>query len=85
MTAKPRLRSGEVNYRPRWCNPNIRSSSATPGADTGAKQDIFWENSQTLSTSYSIPNNKSAVTAGPVTLGSNVTVTLGTNSRWVVV
>lgn len=51
----------------------------------GAKEGVFWENSQTLSNSYSIPNGKSAVTAGPVTLGSNVTVTLGTNSRWVVV
>tara|TARA_B100000085_G_scaffold89131_1_gene80491 strand:- start:39 stop:434 length:396 start_codon:yes stop_codon:yes gene_type:complete len=54
-------------------------------ADTGAINNIFWQNDQTLATSYSIPANKSAVTAGPVTLGSNVTVTLGTNSRWVVV
>lgn len=54
-------------------------------ADTGAKEDVFWENAQTLATSYSIPNNRSAVSAGPVTLGSNVTITLGTNSRWVVV
>ena len=54
-------------------------------ANTGAINDVFWENAQTLSTSYSIPANKSAVTAGPVTLGSNVTITLGTNSRWVVV
>ena len=51
----------------------------------GAQEGVFWENDQTLATSYSIPANKSAVTAGPVTLGSNVTVTLGTNSRWVVV
>ena len=54
-------------------------------ANTGAINDVFWENAQTLSTSYSIPANKTAVTAGPVTLGSNVTITLGTNSRWVVV
>ena len=54
-------------------------------ADTGAINSVFWQNDQTLSTSYSIPANKSAVTAGPVTLGAGVTVTLGTNSRWVVV
>ena len=54
-------------------------------ANTGAINDVFWENAQTLASSYSIPANKSAVTAGPVTLGSGVTVTLGTNSRWVVV
>jgi len=51
----------------------------------GAKEGVFWENDQTLATSYSIPANKSAVTAGPVTLGASVTVTLGANSRWVVV
>ena len=54
-------------------------------ANTGAINDVFWENAQTLATSYSIPNGKSAVTAGPVTLGSGVTVTLGATSRWVVV
>ena len=54
-------------------------------ADTGAINSVFWQNDQTLATSYSIPANKSAVTAGPITLGAGVTVTLGTNSRWVVV
>jgi hypothetical protein len=51
----------------------------------GAKEGVLWENSQTLATSYSIPTGKSAVTAGPVTLSSGVTVTLGATSRWVVV
>tara|TARA_R110002153_G_scaffold95673_13_gene229607 strand:- start:1842 stop:2240 length:399 start_codon:yes stop_codon:yes gene_type:complete len=51
----------------------------------GAKEGVLWENSQTLATSYSIPTGKSAVTAGPVTLGSGVTVALGATSRWVIV
>ena len=51
----------------------------------GAKEGVLWENSQTLATSYSIPTGKSAVTAGPVTLGSGVTVSLGATSRWVIV
>lgn len=51
----------------------------------GAKEGVLWENNQTLANSYSIPNGKSAVTAGPVTLGSGVTVTLGATSRWVIV
>ena len=51
----------------------------------GAKEGVLWENSQTLANSYSIPNGKSAVTAGPVTLGSGVTVSLGATSRWVIV
>tara|TARA_Y100001937_G_C6895720_1_gene231046 strand:+ start:124 stop:534 length:411 start_codon:yes stop_codon:yes gene_type:complete len=51
----------------------------------GAQSDIFYTNAQTLSTNYSLGANRSAMSAGPVTLGSGVTVTLGSNSRWVVV
>ena len=54
-------------------------------ANVGAQSDIFYTNAQTLSTSYSLAANRSAMSAGPVTLGSGVTVTLGSNSRWVVV
>ena len=51
----------------------------------GAQSDIFYTNAQTLSTNYSLGANRSAMSAGPVTLGSGVTVTLGSNARWVVV
>ena len=51
----------------------------------GAQSDVFYTNAQTLSTSYSLAANRSAMSAGPVTLGSGVTVTLGSNARWVVV
>ena len=54
-------------------------------SEAGAKSDIFWENAQTLSASYSIAANRSAMSAGPVTLGSGVTVTLGSNARWSIV
>ena len=53
--------------------------------NVGAQSDIFYTNAQTLSTSYSLAANRSAMSAGPVTLGSGVTVTLGSNARWVVV
>ena len=51
----------------------------------GAAQDVFYENAQTVSTSYSISSNKSAMSAGPVTLASGVTITIPTGSRWVIV
>ena len=51
----------------------------------GAVQDVFYENAQTVSTSYSISSNKSAMSAGPVTLASGVTITIPTGSRWVIV
>jgi len=41
-------------------------------------------NSKTIDTSYTIPNDYNASSAGPVTVGSGVTVTVPTGSRWVV-
>ena len=51
----------------------------------GAQQDVFYENSQTVSSSYTITTNKSAMSAGPVTLDTSVTVTIPSGSRWVIV
>lgn len=51
----------------------------------GAQQDVFYENSQTLSSSYTITSGKSAMSAGPVTLATGVTVTIPSGSRWVIV
>ena len=51
----------------------------------GAQQDVFYENSQTLSTSYTITSGKSAMSAGPVTLATGVTTTIPSGSRWVIV
>jgi len=42
------------------------------------------QNTQTISTSYSIPSGNSAMSVGPITLSSGVTVTVPSGSRWVV-
>ena len=41
-------------------------------------------NNQTINTSYTIPTTQSAMSVGPVTLATGVSVTLGAGSRWVV-
>ena len=41
-------------------------------------------NSKTVATSYSIPSGSNAMSAGPVTVNSGVTVTIPSGSRWVV-
>lgn len=51
----------------------------------GAQQDVFYENAQTVSSNYTITTNKSAMSAGPVTLDTSVTVTIPSGSRWVIV
>ena len=55
------------------------------GATGGSSDDVFYENGQTITTNYTITTNKNAMTAGPVTVNSGVTVTIPSGSSWVVV
>jgi hypothetical protein len=60
-------------------------SSISAGA-TGAGSDrIFWENDQTVNSSYTITNNQNAGSFGPITIASGVTVTVGNGETWSVV
>lgn len=42
-------------------------------------------NSQTVTANISIPSGSSAISAGPITVASGITVTIPSGSRWVVV
>jgi hypothetical protein len=55
------------------------------GASGGGSDQVFYENDQTVTTNYTISTNKNAVTAGPVTINSGITVTVPSGSTWVVV
>ena len=54
-------------------------------ATVGAAGGMFYENDITLNTSYTINNNKNAMTAGGITLADGVTVTVPSGSTWTVV
>ena len=59
---------------------------AAAGGATGAGGDeVFYENGQSVTTSYSVTANSNAMSAGPVTLDSGVDVTLTGTSEWVIV
>ncbi len=55
------------------------------GASGAGGDEIFYENEQTVTTSYSISTNESALSAGPISINSGVTVTIGSGSTWVIV
>jgi hypothetical protein len=55
------------------------------GAKGAGTDQVFFENGQTVTTNYTLTTNKNAVTAGPVTVNSGVTVTIPSGSSWVVV
>ena len=44
----------------------------------------IYENTQTISSSYTITSGSSAHSVGPITLSGGVTVTLPAGSRWVI-
>ena len=60
--------------------------TAAAGVPTGGGTDkVFFENDQTITTDYTITDGQNAMTAGPVTINSGVTVTVGTGETWTVV
>ena len=61
------------------------SWGAAGGGASGNGDEIFWENDQTVTGSYSITNNKNAGSFGPITINSGVTVTVGAGESWTIV
>jgi hypothetical protein len=56
------------------------------GGATGAGgDDVFYENGQTVTTNYTLTAGKNAMSAGPITINSGVTVTVGSGQSWVIV
>ena len=55
------------------------------GATGGGSDEIFYENGQNVTTNYTITNGKNAMSAGPITIDSGVTVTVGAGETWTVI
>lgn len=62
--------------------------SAMIGGGTGsiafAPGVPVYENTQTISSNYTIPTGSSAMSVGPITIASGVVVTLPSGSRWAI-
>jgi hypothetical protein len=44
----------------------------------------LYENTRTITTSYTITNGSSAMSVGPLTINSGVAITIPSTSKWVV-
>ena len=55
------------------------------GATGGGSDEVFIQNSQTVTTNYTIPATKNALSTGPITINSGVTVTVSSGARYVVI
>jgi hypothetical protein len=78
--------------------PTQISASGTPSSTTflrgdqnwagpaagGGTDSIFYLNGKTVTTNYTIPSTSNAMSTGPISINSGVSVTISTGSRWVV-
>lgn len=55
------------------------------GATGGAGNYVFYENDITVTADYTITTSKNAMSAGPITINSGVTVTVPSGSVWTIV
>lgn len=61
------------------------NNSGVAGPVGASSDDLFYENSLAVTSNYTITANKCAMSTGPITINSGVTVTIPTNSRWVII
>ena len=54
------------------------------GAGGGGADEIFVENSMTVTTDYEMTIGKSASSVGPITINSGVTITIPSGQNWVI-
>lgn len=98
-TGAVKLPSGTTAERPSGAAGQIRYNSSLDryegyansawnalgaGATGGGSDTVFVENSQIVTTSYTITTGKSAMSTGDITINGGVTITVPTGSRWVI-
>ena len=54
------------------------------GATGGGGDQVFQENELTVTTNYTLSTGKNAMSVGPITINSGVTVTIPSGQRWVI-
>ena len=64
---------------------DISWGDSAAGATGAGSDKIFWENGKTVTQSYTITNDKNAMSAGPITINNSVTVTIGDGETWTIV
>jgi len=60
-------------------------SWATPAGGSNITAQGLWENNATISANYSVTSGNNAMSSGPISIASGVTVTVPSGSTWVVV
>lgn len=60
-------------------------TSVGGGAKGGGTDSVFFENGQTVTQNYTLSANTNAMSAGPITISANVTITVGSGQSWTII
>ena len=99
MTGAAQLPAGTTAQRPangvgklRFNNNTLRFEGnngtawgSLGGATGGGNDDAFYENTNTITSDYTITAGKNAMSAGPITIADGATVTIPDGSVWTIV
>ena len=98
-TGAAKLSVGTTGQRPTPVTGMVRYNSTTGkfegygatawgalggGATGGGADQVFVENGQTVTTDYTLTTGFNAMSTGPITINSGITVAIPTGARWVV-
>ena len=62
----------------------ITAAVMQSAAQAGLASGTLTENAQTVSSNYTVSTNKNALSVGPITISTGVTVTVGSGSKWTI-
>ena len=71
-----------IQYFPN--DPEDRYANVADGATGAGPDNIFFQNDQTVTTSYTIPSGKNALSTGPIGISVGINAIVSANSTWVI-
>jgi len=77
--------TGSIGFTGSRGDTGFVGSAGTAAAQGGGGDMIFFENDQTVTADYTIPTGRNALTTGPVEINNDITITVSSGSRWVII
>ena len=80
--------AGYTRFNSSYAKPEVYNGTAWTGlggANGNGGDAVFYENDQAVTSDYTIAANKNAMSAGPITVNSGVTVTVSSGAVWTIV
>ncbi len=63
---------------------NLELDATTKALMGGGADTVFYENTRTVTTNYTLSSSNNAHSVGPITINSGIVVTIPSGARWVV-